>query len=241
MADKTFRLTFELSDGTTKSVEFTVPQGETGDDGYTPVRGVDYWTEADQESIVQQVIATLGTPVFGTVDENNNIILTGDLVNGTYQVKYEDAEGNVTDIGSIAASGDSEPITSDVALEWELGVKLSKTDNTYETVSYDPASVTQSYAASQHITVEEGATYTFMHDHDTWNITVSVCYFDADGGFVSYAADVLATESQGTHGPVSFTPVSGAATMRLRVWSTVDTYGGDLATRLACLSMTKTV
>lgn len=69
-------------------------------DGNTPVRGVDYWTAADQEAIVQQVIAALGTPVFGRVDGENNIILTGELADGTYTLKYEDGEGNVTEIGT---------------------------------------------------------------------------------------------------------------------------------------------
>lgn len=72
----------------------------------TPVKGVDYWTEADQESIVQQVITALGTPVFGSVDEHNNIILTGELAAGTYTIKYEDADGNVTTIGTLTAEGE---------------------------------------------------------------------------------------------------------------------------------------
>jgi hypothetical protein len=33
MADKKYRLDFEMTDGTTKSVEFTAPQGEKGDKG----------------------------------------------------------------------------------------------------------------------------------------------------------------------------------------------------------------
>ena len=66
-----------------------------------PKKGVDYFTPADQEAIVQQVIAALGTPVFGTVDENNNVILHGDFVDGTYTFKYEDAEGNLVEIGTI--------------------------------------------------------------------------------------------------------------------------------------------
>ena len=37
MADKNYRLTFELNDGTRKSVEFTAPQGEKGDRGETGV------------------------------------------------------------------------------------------------------------------------------------------------------------------------------------------------------------
>ena len=72
-----------------------------GKDGKTPVKGTDYWTSADQESIVQDVIAALGTPVFGRVDDQNNIILTGELADGTYAIKYEDAGGNVTEIGTL--------------------------------------------------------------------------------------------------------------------------------------------
>lgn len=67
----------------------------------TPVKGTDYWTEEDQESIVQQVIAALGTPVVGLVDEDNNIVLTGNLDNGTYTLRYEDADGNQTVIGTM--------------------------------------------------------------------------------------------------------------------------------------------
>lgn len=66
-----------------------------------PKKGVDYWTEADQEAIVQQVIAALGTPVFGRVDADKNIILTGELVDGNYTVKYEAADGSVTVIGNL--------------------------------------------------------------------------------------------------------------------------------------------
>ena len=35
------------------------PKGETGAAGYTPVRGTDYWTAADQAQIVQDVLAAL--------------------------------------------------------------------------------------------------------------------------------------------------------------------------------------
>lgn len=78
--------------------------GADGADGYTPVKGVDYWTDADQEAIVQAVIAALGTPVFGRVDADNNIILTGALAEGKYVLKYEDADGNVMDVGEIDLS-----------------------------------------------------------------------------------------------------------------------------------------
>ena len=104
-------ITVTKTDGTTST--FVVKNGSKGStgaagakgaDGYTPVKGVDYWTPADQESIVQQVIAALGTPVFGTVDANNNIILSGELTDGFYAVKYEDSDGNVIAIGNLGIS-----------------------------------------------------------------------------------------------------------------------------------------
>lgn len=57
--------------------------------------------DASVEEIVQQVIAAIGVPVFGVVDNNKNIVLTGNLADGTYTVKYENADGSLTDIGTI--------------------------------------------------------------------------------------------------------------------------------------------
>lgn len=37
----------------------TGPKGDTGADGYTPVKGTDYWTEADKQEIINDVLATL--------------------------------------------------------------------------------------------------------------------------------------------------------------------------------------
>ena len=101
--------------------------------GYTPEKGVDYWTPADQEAIVQQVIAALGTPVFGRVDADNNIILTGNLVEGnSYTVKYEDAEGNVMDVGSIVFEAPPAYTNLLDAAGYKADVRLSSTDGTTE-------------------------------------------------------------------------------------------------------------
>ena len=78
--------------------------GKTRSSNTVPVRGVDYWTEEDQEYIVQQVVATLGTPVFGTVDSDKNIILSGNLVNSNYTVKYEGVDGEIITIGELVVS-----------------------------------------------------------------------------------------------------------------------------------------
>ena len=58
-------------------------------------------TGAELESIVQQVITALGTPVFGRVDSEKNIITTGDLADGTYTYWYEGADGKLVEIGTI--------------------------------------------------------------------------------------------------------------------------------------------
>lgn len=39
MADKTYKLNFEMSDGSTKSVQFTAPQGPRGEKGDTGAAG----------------------------------------------------------------------------------------------------------------------------------------------------------------------------------------------------------
>lgn len=98
-------------------VALTLPSGV---DGYTPVKGVDYYTDADQEDIVQQVITALGTPVFGRVDEDKVITLSGELAEGTYTLKYEDAAGNTTEIGAltvgaVAAYTNQIPISTDTS------------------------------------------------------------------------------------------------------------------------------
>ncbi len=83
-----------------------------GEDGYTPVLGVDYFTESDKAYIVSSVIDSLGgNPVFGIVDENNNIVVSGNLGTGTYIVKYELEDGTTVDIGELTLGGTNEPET----------------------------------------------------------------------------------------------------------------------------------
>ena len=57
----TFKATL-VSDGN-YNIEVGIPKGEKGDpgkDGYTPVRGTDYWTAADQKAIKDDVAKTIG-------------------------------------------------------------------------------------------------------------------------------------------------------------------------------------
>lgn len=74
----TLKLTL-VSDGN-YNVEVGIPKGEKGDpgkDGYTPVRGVDYWTDADQKAIKDDVTQVVGDAYKTASDDIANQILNG--------------------------------------------------------------------------------------------------------------------------------------------------------------------
>lgn len=77
--------------------------GAPGKEGAQGPQGDPYTlTETDKAEIVAAVIESLGgNPIFGYVDEDNNIIVQGDLADGTYSVKYEMENGNVVNIGDM--------------------------------------------------------------------------------------------------------------------------------------------
>lgn len=94
--------TLTVKNGSKGSAGEDGSDGRDGADGKTPVKGVDYYTEADKAEIVAAVIESLGgNPIFGIVDENNNIIVNGDLPDGTYTVKYEMEGGKIINIGNL--------------------------------------------------------------------------------------------------------------------------------------------
>lgn len=72
-----------------------------GPQGPMPIKGIDYFTAEDKAEIVNDVLDSIGVPVFGVVGENNEIILTGNLEHGTYTVKYEYENGNTVNVGNI--------------------------------------------------------------------------------------------------------------------------------------------
>lgn len=78
-------------------------RGATGAEGAAGADGADYvLTEADKSEIAALVIEMLGgNPIFGVVDENNNIVVSGDLPDGTYSVKYEMENGSKVNIGNL--------------------------------------------------------------------------------------------------------------------------------------------
>lgn len=99
-------------------IEATNPDGTQqigyalhGAPGKSPVKGVDYWTETDKNEIIQSVVAELGI-VIGEVDSQNNILITVPLSDGTYTMRYENADGSTTEIGTFTVNnggGEVEP------------------------------------------------------------------------------------------------------------------------------------
>ncbi|MBQ9780419.1 MAG: hypothetical protein IJW00_05700 [Clostridia bacterium] len=87
----------------------------TGADGKTPVKGVDYYTEDDKAEVVQEVLATMDLPLYGYVDENKNIIISGTLEGSAYTVKYEMEDGSTLDIGDLVL-GTEQEITNQIPL-----------------------------------------------------------------------------------------------------------------------------
>lgn len=85
------------------SGDFDGTDGQDGAPGADGRDGADYvLTEADKAEIVAMVVESLGgNPVFGYVDADNNIIVSGNLADGTYSVKYEMEDGSTVDIGDL--------------------------------------------------------------------------------------------------------------------------------------------
>lgn len=71
--------------------------------------------------------------VIGTLDDSNNILLTGNLADGTYTLKYENADGTYTEIGTLevgALPEVVEPVTVDISLVENVRVSLSAEGHT---------------------------------------------------------------------------------------------------------------
>ena len=100
---------------------FTLPSGPSGksayeiavdngfkgsvEDFFASLKGEPYTlTEADIATIVQKVIENLGgQPVAGYIDEDNNLVITSALQEGTYSLKLEMTDGTY-DLGTITVN-----------------------------------------------------------------------------------------------------------------------------------------
>ena len=187
--------------------------------------------------------------VYGDVDADNNIIIHGDLADGTYTLKYEYADGTKTTIGTLTVgdnsgsgddSGDSgdtgggdsgggtEDTDVDVPITWILNTKLSKTTGEVESTTDGD------YNASDFIEIVSNAQYTIATETDVYN-AMNVVYYDANKAFVSYQANCWAS-NDAVENPSDGTPQScvleipdGAAYLRLRQFETWNVQGASTA------------
>lgn len=178
-----------------------------------PKKGTDYWTPADQESIVQQVITALGTPVYGRVDEDKNIYLnTERLASGTYKLWTEDKNGVVAKLCEYTVSAGS----FEIAPTWNDGYNVNTAMGSAKVGKVGAAT---EYTVSDHIILEDGYAYTVYANN--W-VAGSSCYalwFNANGGLIAVGkaanGDGWNTSASGN---VSFTinPPVGAVTFKLQ-------------------------
>ena len=90
MADKTYKLNFTLSDGTTQSVQFTAPQGETGATGATGAAGTSVAVSNVSES---------------TADGGSNVVKFSDGKTLTVKNGSKGSKGDRGDTGAAGAQG----------------------------------------------------------------------------------------------------------------------------------------
>ena len=192
----------------------TGPQGPAGNDYVL--------TDVDKTAIAAQVVNIVGNSVvYGVVDANNNIVFRGYLANGAYTLKYEDADGNTVDGGTITVSANESGSGSggndsgmgdsgSIPLTWSIGVKLDK--NTGAESSGD------GYSASNHVELVDGYAYTFNQLDNGYGTTyggANIVYYDASGAGIGY--ELLWDSKSGVFSK-QLTPISGAKTFRVRLY-----------------------
>lgn len=68
--------------------------------------------------------------VIGTLDESDNILLSGNLADGTYTLKYEMEDGSYTTVGTLEVGAIPEPepiknLAEPTSADWQEGYRLS--------------------------------------------------------------------------------------------------------------------
>lgn len=121
MADKTYKLTFNMGDGTSQSVQFTAPQGPKGDTGdqavitatgllkgtgsevVTAVAGEDYQTPLSAGSVSMAMAVEL--PVSGWNRNQITVSVTGVTVNNNVIVAPANSSREVYLAANIRCTG----------------------------------------------------------------------------------------------------------------------------------------
>lgn len=152
-------------------------------------------TQADMDEIVDSVLVALGgQPVFGYVDEDNNIILTVELTDGTYSVKYEMEDGSTINIGELEVNTTSSgstytnqiPISTEAdgtpyngGQGWKTGCRLNSSGqedtsaaySTREVTGFIPVGINDTIFVKGIITTNQTGNYLVCYDENRAIVT----------------------------------------------------------------------
>lgn len=258
MSTRRYRIDFEDDKGNKQSVHFDVQ------DGYTPVKGTDYWTEADQEAIVQQTVTAIGSP------ENIGAVSVSQGVANAGKILIVDANGNLTlsDIPFSGTSGDivgvidadNNIVLTGVLPEGIYTFKYQMEDGTLQDVgsinleSEQVVSValhygkidysnngaivsSDTYLYSDAVERETNCSYRVSYVGEGSNSNFKVCYYDENDNYLS-VSDIAINPNNGIvqTGSWSVPLIAGAAKFRLRIYHTSNAY---TAATLANFVLTK--
>ena len=109
--------------------------------------------------------------VVGTLDDSNNILLSGSLADGTYTLKYENTDGTYTEIGNLVVGEiEIEPTKTNFCVPdgdgWIEGGRCSSTGE-------DRTNAGDGYACTNYIAVQNGDTL-YVENADI--ATLQNCY-----------------------------------------------------------------
>lgn len=206
------------------------PAGATGADGYTPVRGADYWTEEDKAEIRDEDIAYLSqelakrqqlTPEYandisGCTDTSKLYVLPDG-----YIYAYILGEGTGTK-------------TETVTPVWQLGVKLDKSTGAEGSGG--------NYTACEPIYIGDGETYVFSVANNYYLSGVA-CWYGSVGNYLGNTEMISGAASPGAAASATLKPIAGAAYFRLRlyhIWN-ASSDSGLIQAQLNKATMSKTV
>ena len=180
-------------------------RGETGPAGYTPVRGTDYWTEADQNAIVSQAVTQIQPDISELKSDLSDLAPAGAAVGQLFRVAAISEDGKYTmepvDMLDVRVNGESivqdgvaNIPTADVDL---YGVLKIGNANQSGLSIYNNRLVVESCATSQ-ITNRSTSVRPIVPN----NLDIAVKAAMCDGKGAAWTADeqAAARERMGIHG-----------------------------------------
>lgn len=199
----------KIKDENGNIIDIPALRGKDGRDGENYVL-----TPDDKDEIASLAVIKLKDGgVVGYVDENNNIILSGNLADGTYTLKYENEDGTYTDIGTIEVDESVEPDIPDVPdtptytnlatpdatatgqTAWESGGWCN--DSYMAGSSYAYRAATDGRITTNTFSVEYGDTIYVKGITYSSGATTQIAIFDANGTYIKHASAYNMATSQG--------------------------------------------